>query len=199
MDTGDTFEDEDHNLQSLLQELQEGDRPIDHRMISQLYEELRELAHKKLRYQRRNHTLNTTALVHEAYLKLSSQEDKVWNDRGHFMATAAQVMRHVLINYAEKRNTLKRGGDRIKMSLDTLPEVIDEQQAELLLGLNEALDRLAQFDERGARIVELQFFGGFSQVEIAEMLGVTDRTVRRSWLLAKTWIQKELKREDVLP
>ena len=185
-------------LNILMQSIQTENEAVARLLVPQLYEKLRELAHHKLKYQRKNHTLNTTALVHEAYIKLSKQENKVWESRGHFMATAAQVMRHLLINYAEKRNAQKRGGGADRVSLDAIPEVIDDERAELLLGLDDALERLAEFDGRGAKIVELKFFGGFTQVEIADMLGVTERTVRRSWVLAKTWIQKELKAENVL-
>ena len=188
----------DQQLQKLIKGFHAENSETVRELLPQLYSNLRELAHQKLRYQRKNHTLNTTALVHEAYIKLTKQENKVWESRSHFMATAAQVMRHVLINYAEKRNAQKRGGGKANVSLDAIPEVIDHTRAELFLSLDEALSKLADFDERGAKIVELKFFGGLTQVEIAELLGVTERTVRRSWVLAKTWIQKEMKREDIL-
>lgn len=197
MDTRDEAGDE-HRLEELIQGFQAENKEAVHQLIPQLYDKLRELAHQKLRSQRKNHTLNTTALVHEAYIKLSKSENKLWESRAHFIATAAQVMRHLLINYAEKRNAQKRGGGQANIPLDAIPEVIDTERAELLLSLDEALRQLATFDERGAQIVELKFFGGLTQVEIAELLGVTERTVRRSWVLAKTWIQKELKREDIL-
>ncbi len=190
--------DDEAQFAALIKSFSAEDEAIAHQLIPELYTQLRELAHQKLRYQRKNHTLNTTALVHEAYIKLSRQENKVWESRGHFMATAAQVMRHLLINYAEKRNAQKRGSGVNKVSLDAIPEVIDTERAELLLALDDALERLADFDQRGAQIVELKFFGGFTQVEIADLLGVTERTVRRSWVLAKTWIQKELKQEEIL-
>ena len=190
-------EDERH-LEAFLKGFRTDDKAAARQLMPQLYTQLRSLAHNKLQYQRKNHTLNTTALVHEAYLKLSQDENKVWESRGHFMATAATVMRHVLINYAEKRNAQKRGGGQANLSLESIPEVIDAQRADLLLGLDEALERLAAFDERGAKIVELRFFGGLTQVEIAELLGVTERTVRRSWMLAKTWIRKEMDENDIL-
>ena len=198
MDTHDEAPGDEHRLEELMQGFQAEDKEAVHQLIPQLYDKLRELAHQKLRSQRKNHTLNTTALVHEAYIKLSKDENKIWESRAHFIATAAQVMRHLLINYAEKRNAQKRGGGQANVPLDAIPEVIDTERAELLLSLDEALGQLATFDERGAQIVELKFFGGLTQVEIAELLGVTERTVRRSWVLAKTWIQKELKREDIL-
>lgn len=190
--------DDDHRLGELVKGFRADNQETVEELIPQLYANLREIAHQKLRYQRKNHTLNTTALVHEAYIKLSKQEHKTWESKGHFMATAAQVMRHLLINYAEKRNAKKRGGGQPDLSFDAVPEVIDTQRADLLLALDEALTKLAEFDERGAKIVELKFFGGLTQVEIAELLGVTERTIRRSWVLAKTWIQKELKSEEFL-
>ncbi len=189
---------DDIELRAFMEGFHFEDGNVARHLVPLLYDELRTLASQKLRYQRSNHTLNTTALVHEAYIKLSKQEDQGWQSKGHFMATATQIMRHVLINYAEKRNAQKRGGGNSDVHLDAVPEVIDEQRADLLIGLDEALQRLSAFDQRGAQIVELRFFGGFTQVEIAEMLGVTERTVRRNWLIAKTWIQKELKREDLL-
>lgn len=192
------LQNDEAQFAALIKSFRAEDEAVARQLIPELYNQLRELAHHKLQYQRRNHTLNTTALVHEAYLKLSRQENKVWESRGHFMATAAQVMRHLLINYAEKRNAQKRGSGINKISLDTIPEVIDDERADLLLALDDALERLADFDQRGAQIVELKFFGGFTQVEIADLLGVTERTVRRSWVLAKTWIQKEMKQDEVL-
>ena len=180
------------SLTQLLEGLRADDEAAVRRFVPQLYEELRRLAHQKLRYERANHTLNTTALVHEAYIKLSDQEDVVWQSRSHFLATAARIMRHLLINYAEKRKAQKRGGGKATLSLDSVPDVITEERADLLLGLDEALKRLADFDERGASVVEYRFFGGLSQPEIASLLGISERTVRRSWVMAKTWIQQEL-------
>ena len=199
MDNLDESPDEAHQLDALMNDLRAENTEAVQQLIPQLYDNLRQLAHQKLRYQRKGLTLNTTALVHEAYIKLSKNENKVWESKGHFMATAAQVMRHLLINYAEKRNAQKRGGGQANIPLEAIPEVIDPERAELLLALDEVLGQLATFDERGAKIVELKFFGGLTQVEIAELLGITERTVRRNWVLAKTWIQKELKREDILP
>ncbi len=195
---GSAHPEREPRLDALIKGFSSENEEVARQLIPELYNQLRELAHKKLRYQRKNHTLNTTALVHEAYLKLSRHEYKVWESRGHFMATAAQVMRHLLINYAEKRSALKRGSGINNVSLDAIPEVIDDERADLLLALDDALERLADFDQRGAQIVELKFFGGFTQVEIADLLGVTERTVRRSWVLAKTWIQKELRQEEIL-
>lgn len=189
---------EDEELIRLIRGIEAKDNELMSHLIPQLYEQLRALARKKLQFERKNHTLNTTALVHEAYITLSKQDKQSWNSHGQFLAATAHIMRYVLISYAEKRNAQKRGGDYTTVPLDAIPDVIDDERAELLLNLDEALERLAAFDQRGAKIVELKFFGGLTQVEIAEYLGITERTVRRNWVLAKTWIQKELGKEDIL-
>lgn len=165
-------------------------------LVTTLYEELRTIAHQRLKYERSHHTLNTTALVHEAYENLSKREVE-WKSKQHFLATASKVMRHVLINYAEKKNAQKRGGKVQTLSLDIVPDAISEERAEMLLGLDEALQRLAKFDPRGAQIVEYRFFGGLNQSEIATLLGVTERTVHRAWVMAKTWIKQEMKSQNL--
>ncbi len=165
------------------------------KLIPLVYEELRTMAHQRLIHERTDHTLNTTALVHEAYLKMVDQTRVQCQNRTHFFALAAQAMRRILVNYAVQRKTAKRGGDAIKLSLDTTPELanlISLDQPDELLALDEAMKRLEQFNERGCRIVEYRFFGGLSYDEIAEVLGVAPITVRRSWTLAKTWLRQEL-------
>lgn len=179
-------------IEAFLQGMQADNQDLVDYLVPQLYEELRRLASTRLRYERKNHTLNTTALVHEAYIKLSRQGGEQWQSRAHFMATAARIMRHLLINYAEKRNAVKRGGGAVNLSLDEVPEVIDDERATLILNLEEALEELRAFDERGAQIVEYRFFGGLTQQEVAEHMGISERTVRRSWVMAKTWIQKAI-------
>lgn len=161
-------------------------------LLPLLYEEMRRLAHLKLRYERKQHTLNTTALVHEAYLRLVSKEESTWENRIHFMASAAKTMRHVLLNYAEKRQTLKRGGGAVKVPLDEVHDAITDEKAEEILDLEEALQRLAVFDQRGAQVVEYRYFGGLTEKEIADVMGISIRTVRRSWFMAKNWIRNAL-------
>ncbi|MFK7848051.1 MAG: ECF-type sigma factor [Rhodothermales bacterium] len=189
---------DDPTLGKVLAGFQADNPALVKQLVPRLYQELRQLAHKKLYFERKNHTLNTTALVNEAYIKLSNQKETQWQSQEHFMATAARIMRHLLINYAERRNAQKRGGGKADLSLDEIPDVIDDERAEVLLRLEEALKALATFDERGAQIVEYRFFGGLSQQEIVDIMGISERTVRRSWMMAKTWIQKELQNNEVL-
>ena len=187
----------DASFLSFLEGLPDDYQEALQRLVPVLYDELREIAHQRLRYERDNHTLNTTALVHEVFIKLS-KHDALWQSRGHFLATASKIMRQLLINYAEKRNAQKRGGGQSTLSLESVPEVITDERAEMLIELNEALKKLAEFDERGAQIIEYRFFGGLSQPEIANLMGISERTVRRSWVMAKTWIQQELKNDRIL-
>ncbi len=177
---------------ALLADLQAGRQSAMNQLAPLLYDELRRLAHHKLRYERAHHTLNTTALVHEAYLGLVEQTQATWQSRAHFLAAAAQTMRFILLHYAEKRRALKRGGEAVGVPLDDLHEAITEERADELLALNEALKRLADFDPQGASIVAYRYFAGLTQGEIAEVMGLSERTVRRRWLRAKTWIRREL-------
>ena len=187
----------DASFLDFLKELPSDYQEALERLIPILYDELRQIAHQRLSFERNDHTLNTTALVHEVYIKLAKRETE-WQSRGHFLATASKIMRQLLINYAEKRNAKKRGGGMKNVPLDDVPEVITNERAEMLLSLDEALQKLAEFDKRGAQIIEYRFFGGLSQVEIAKLLGVTERTVRRSWVMAKTWIQQEMQNPEIL-
>ena len=188
---------QDEAFVAFLNGLPENHQDALERLTPIIYNELRKIAHQRLRFERDNHTLNTTALVHEVYISLS-QYDVQWQSRGHFLATASKIMRQLLINYARKRNTQKRGGDAVTVSLDAVPEVISHERAQLLIDLDEALKKLSAFDERGAQIIEYRFFGGLSQPEIAKIMGVSERTVRRLWVMAKTWIQKELQNDQML-
>lgn len=180
------------DVTALLMRLREGDAAALDRLTPLLYDELRQLAHRKLRYERDGHTLNTTALVHEAYLGLVDGRRATWQDRAHFMAAAAQTMRYILLHYAERRRALKRGGGASHVSLDDTHPVLTDERADELLALGEALDRLAAFDPEGARIVEYRFFAGLTQSEIAAVTGLSERTVRRHWVRAKTWMRREL-------
>ena len=161
-----------------------------------VYEELRLLAQAKLRFERASHTLNPTALVHEAYFRLVDQREVQWQSRAHFFALAAQAMRRILINYAEKRHAAKRGGKAQKVSLDHLLDGTEREawptQAEAILALDAALARLAQFNPRGAQVVEYRFFGGLKYEEIAEVMGLSAITVRRAWTASKAWLRREL-------
>jgi len=160
-----------------------------------VYEELRRLAHHFMEGQRPHHTLQTTALVHEAYLRLAGQTSPNFTNRSHFFAVAAQAMRQILVNYAKASQSQKRGGGALKVELDEVALISPEQTTEIL-DLNEALERLATLDSRKAHVVELKCFGGLKHDEIAEVLKISTDTVRRDWVFAKAWLHNELHSAD---
>ena len=161
------------------------------RLLPLVYEELRRIARRQLRNEAVGHTLNSTALVHEAYLKLVDQTRAEWVDRAHFYAVAAQAMRRILVDHARKHRAAKRGGGDRRVPLDDVHLPVEER-AELLVALNEALERLAALDSRLAQVVECRYFGGLTEEETAAALGVTARTVRRDWVKARGWLHEEL-------
>ncbi len=185
----------------LLQEASRGDKTAFDQLLPLVYDELKRVARGKLRYERTGHTLNTTALVHEAYLKLVDQSRVEWQSRTHFFAIASQAMRRILIDYAKMRKAAKRGGEARHLPLEAAEEaslsdaLFSEEQAGELLALDEALHRLARFNRRGADVVQYRFFGGLSHQEVSEVMGVSEITVRRSWTLAKSWLRRELRDE----
>jgi RNA polymerase sigma factor (TIGR02999 family) len=179
----------------LLIQLREGDQAAWDRLLPLVYEELRRIAHNQLRSQDKGHTLNTTALVHETYLKLVDQNSVTVRDRAHFFCLSARAMRHVLIDHARKRSTAKRGGGWRQLPLDDA-EIPVEETADILLALDEALTRLSGLNDRMSRVVECRFFGGMTEQETAEALGVTDRTVRREWTKARLWLYSELQEKS---
>lgn len=156
-----------------------------------VYEELRRLAHHHMGGQRPDHTLQTTALVNEAYLRLAGQTNPNWQSRVHFFAVAARAMRQILVNYAKSYRAQKRGGGALKIELDEAALVSPEESREIV-DLHEALERLAALDPRKARVVELKYFGGLNHDEIAEVMKVSAITVRRDWVFAKAWLHSEL-------
>ena len=160
-------------------------------VVELTYQELRAIAHRRLVSRGRGGTLSTTALVHEAYLKLVDQSQSRWNDRAHFFALASLAMRHVLVDRARERHALKRGGVHRQVTLnDDVTSV--EDQADVLLQIDEALERLAAFEPRLARVVECRFFGGLTEADTAEALGVTIRTVQRDWVKARVLLRRAL-------
>lgn len=163
------------------------------RLVPVVYDELRRIAHGQLRGERSDHTLDTTGLVHEAYLKLSRLDRIEWGDRAHFLAAAAGAMRRILVDYAVARRTGKRGGGRQRVPLDDVLILADER-AEELLALDEALQRLAAESDRAARIVEWRYFAGMSIEETAAVLEVSPATVKREWVMARAWLNRELAR-----
>lgn len=180
-----------HEVTRLLHELRGGDRAAIDKLVPLIYEDLRRIARRQLLRERVGHTLSTTALVHEAYFRLVDLERVEWQDRAHFCAVAAQAMRRILVDYARRRNAQKRGGQQPRLSLDENRVAVDDQ-AELVLSLDEALTRLSALDERLSQVVEYRYFGGLTEEEAAEVLGVSARTVRRDWSKAKAWLFKEL-------
>jgi RNA polymerase sigma factor (TIGR02999 family) len=168
-----------------------GDEDAPNRLMPLVYDELHRMAHRQLASERGDRTLNTTAVVHEAYLRLVDQTRVAWADRAHFMAVAARIMRHVLIDYARRQRAAKRGGDGQRIDLDEAT-IAAAERASILIALDEALVRLAKIDERLIRVVECRFFGGLTDEETAQALGVNARTVRRDWLKAKGWLHHAL-------
>ena len=156
-----------------------------------VYNDLRRLAKRYIRGQRDGHTLQTTALVNEAYLRLIDSSRVNWHDRNHFYAISAGLIRRILIDFARAKNSLKRGGGQIKITLDEQIDVPSEKAADLI-ALDEALENLAKLNSRQSQIVELRYFGGLSEEEIAETLKISARTVRRDWNVARAWLYREL-------
>jgi RNA polymerase sigma factor (TIGR02999 family) len=175
----------------LLARSRDGEANALDRLIPLVYDELRAIAHRQLRLERAPHTLSTTAVVNEAYLRLVDQRRVDWRDRTHFFGVAAHLMRRVLVDYARRRGAKKRDGARDAMPLDEALVAVD-QQGDMLVALDEALSRLAELDPRLARVVELRFFAGLTEDETAEVLGVSPRTVRYDWVKAKGWLYREL-------
>lgn len=180
------------DITGLLVAWRAGDREAFDRLFPLVYEELRRIAHRQLRREHRDHTLGTTALVHEAYLKLVDQTRAQLTDRAHFFAVAARAMRRILVDYARRHRALKRGRAPARVSLSDAA-LIAEQRADTLVALDEALTRLAEVDDRLSLVVECRFFGGLTEEETAEALAVTSRTVRRDWAKAKGWLFQALR------
>jgi RNA polymerase sigma-70 factor (ECF subfamily) len=183
--------EETGEITRLLGELRSGNRAAESRLLEVVYPELRRIAARYLRGEASGHTLQPTALVNEAYLQLAGQMDKNWQNRNHFFAVAAQLMRRILVDYARSRKAAKREGGRQRLELTDVLAVSDDRLDEIL-SIDEALGRLAELDPRKCRVVELRFFGGLSEEEVADVLNVAPRTVRRDWNFAKAWLHGEL-------
>lgn len=167
--------------------------PLDDTLLPGVYHELRRLAHAYLRRERPGHTLQATALVHEAYLRLAGQPANVRADRAAFIGTAAHLMRQILVEYARARRREKRGGpNRQRVPLDESMAIIDPAEADLWEALDEALERLAHLSRRQTRVVELRYYGGLTVEETAELLGLSEKTVKRDWTAARAWLRREL-------
>ena len=175
----------------LLVNWSQGDTAALAELTPLVYDDLRRLAHRHMGRQRPDHTLQTTALAHEAYLRLADQTNPNWQTRAHFFAVAARAMRHILVDYAKRYRSQKRGGGGVKIELDEAALVSPEESKEII-DLHEALESLATLDARKAKVVELKYFGGLNYDEIAEVLKISPVTVRRDWEFAKVWLYAEL-------
>ncbi len=183
----------------LLNNYCNGNREALKELLPLIYNQLHKLARQQRYFQRKDHTLNTTALVHEAYLKLVKHPDPSWENRTHFLRVAARAMRQILVDYAKRQQTAKRGGGKAKFSLNQTSEFpleeriqLSDSRSEEMLAVDEALMRLAVFDERLSQIVELRYFAGFTIPETAAALSLSPTTVKREWTTARAWLSREL-------
>jgi RNA polymerase sigma factor (TIGR02999 family) len=183
------------DITQILQQWSDGDEAAVDSLFPLVYDELRRLARSYLSKERSGHTLQPTALVHEAYMRLIDQTRTTWQSRVHFYAVAANMMRRILVNHARDRATEKRGGSAQRFSIENI-EILPDQTAGDLLELDEALEKLKQIDERKCRVVDMRFFGGLNEAEIAEVLCVNEKTVRRDWQFAKLWLYRELSQSE---
>lgn len=188
-----------YEFTQLLRAAGAGDDAAKKRLWALMYDELRQIAHGKLQAERVDHTLSTTDLVHEAYLRLIDQDQIQMKDRAHFRSMAARAMREILIDYARKRKAQKRGGDISKVSFDEMKLIegkirLSDERADALVALDEALHQLEKISERQSRIVECRFFGGLTIEETAAALGISTATVKRGWNLAQVWLYQEMQR-----
>ena len=183
-----------HEITGLLVAWADGDESALEKLIPLVYGELRKLAHRYMRRERPGHTLQTTALVNEAYLRLVKQKEAQWQSRAHFFAVSAQMMRRILVDFARDKQYLKRGAGAIQVSLGEATALTECRSSDLV-ALDEALTSLFKIDRRKGQVVEMRFFGGLSVKEVAEVLKVSDVTVMRDWRLSKVWLLRELGRE----
>ena len=179
------------NITHLLKEWSDGDPRALDELTPLVYEELRQQAARYLRKERPGHSLQETALINEAFLRLIDVKDVQWQNRAHFFGIAANLMRRILVDHARRRDAEKRGGDHIRLTFDDAFAIAREPAVDLL-AIDEALDRLAAIDEQQARVVELRFFSGLSVEETAAALGVSPKTVKRDWSVARAWLRREI-------
>jgi RNA polymerase sigma factor (TIGR02999 family) len=178
----------------LLAEISSGNRQAESDLIPLVYDELRRLAHHYMRSERSNHTLQATAVVHEAYLRLVKQRNVNWESKAHFFAVAASLMRRILCDYARSHSRSKRGGECKAVPLDEAL-IFSDEKSEEMIDLDRALTRLGETDQRQSRIVELLFFGGLTAEEAATVLGISPKTVKRDWSVARAWLHREIRME----
>ena len=188
------MESERGEVTDLLIRFREGDRQAEAQLIPLVYDELRRLASRYLNRERGDHTLQPTALVHEAFLRMVNEDQPPWQNRAHFFGVAARLMRQILVDHARRRQSLKRGGSRERTDLDEEFTVYSPEKLAELVALDEALDRLAHQDERQSRVVEMKYFVGLDIDDIAKVLDISPRTVKRDWTMAKAWLHQEMTR-----
>jgi RNA polymerase sigma-70 factor, ECF subfamily len=189
---------EQSDVTELLQKFGAGDRRLDEQLLALVYRQLRGMAQKHLSREKAGHTFQPTALVNEVYLRLVKRRQGPLENRTHFFAVAAQVMRQILIDHARERKAQKRGGEAIRVELEDL-HAISANDGDTLLDIDAALTRLAEFDPRQAKVVEMRFFGGLTEDEIAMAIGVTRKTVQRDWVAARAWLHGQLSPKAVHP
>jgi RNA polymerase sigma factor (TIGR02999 family) len=175
----------------LLRRMRAGQKEAASKLLPLVYNDLRRLAAARLRRERRSHTLQPTALVHEVFLRLVGGHNVDWRNRAHFFAVAAGIIRHILVDHARDSKSLKRGGSLQRVELDEAFQYAEERSSELV-ALDEALDRLAEFSPRQSQMVEMRFFGGLNEEEIASVQGISARTVKRDWRIARAWLHTHL-------
>ena len=183
------------NVTQLLREGSKGNKEALDQLLPIVYDELRLQAARYLRREKAGHTLQTTALIHEAYIRLIDQRNVDWQNRAQFFGIAAQLMRRILVDHARTRKRAKRGGSNVRVSLDKAMVVAKDPDLDLV-ELDQALDRLAEIDPQQSRIVELRFFSGLSVEETAEVLRISPATVKRDWSMAKAWLHREISRDE---
>ena len=185
-----------YRVTQLLETFEPGDRHAGEQLFADVYAELRALAAQYLRRERKSHTLQPTALVHEVYLKLVGQTRVDWQGRAHFLAFAAQAMRQILVDHARRHRAAKRGGNRHRIALDDNLLIESDRNVDLL-SLEDALTKLTKLDPRQAQMIELRFFGGLSVAEVAEVMEISKRSVEREWTMVRAWLRRELSTSDV--
>ena len=185
----------DSEITQILHDWNEGNIDAKERLLPFVYDELRRQARFLMSGERSNHTLQPTALVHEAFMRISEQSGIDWQNRSHFYGIASRLMRQILVDHARAHSAAKRGSNAIHFSIDDM-QIPVEERAHSILCLNDVLERLEKFDEQQAKIVEMRFFGGMGNSEIAETLGVSERTVGRDWQTARLWLYRELNQTD---
>jgi RNA polymerase sigma factor (TIGR02999 family) len=186
------------NVTELLRNWSDGDKQAQEKLFQIVYDELHRQAARYLRHEHQGLSLQTTDLIHEAYLRLIDQQHVEWENRLHFFAMSAKVMRHILVDHARSRQAAKRGGSNIRLPLDEAMVVSPGQNLDFL-ALDEALNRLAKIDPQQSQVVELRFFSGINVEDTAKLMGVSERTVKRDWNVAKAWLRRELSRAGLNP